>query len=154
VVVHPQHGGRILVLTDCDQSIAEAAAEDHPGDGHRQEGGRSHQVEEEKVGAAHDRREKTGRSAQPVDVLDHLPDGDPGAQGCDREIVSAKPQQRPSDQAGEGGWHDHRTQQSHCEGEVALMRIDQHGAGVGAEAEEGDVAEGRVAGEPADQVPG
>ena len=101
---------------------------------------------------AQDGREEPGGAAEDVEVLDHFAYGHARAQRRDREVVAAQAQQRHPDQAREGRGHQRRQWQRQREAQVLLVGQEAHR--VRPQAEEGDVAEGGVAGEPADQVPG
>ena len=84
--------------------------------------------------------------------MNHLAHGDADAKAGHREVVASEAQQRKPDQHGKGGRGQRRQRQGEDERPVGFG--DQHAAGVGADPEEGDVAEGGVPRQAPDQVPG
>jgi hypothetical protein len=92
------------------------------------------------------------RLALIVDVLHQLANRHTNAQARDSKVVAPQPEQRKSDEGGKGRGHDGRERQR--EEERPLRLGDQHAGRVGADAEEGHIAEGCVPGDPSDDVPG
>src|SRR5438034_1201449 len=144
-------GGRLFVLAERRQSVAEASAQDEPGaqDG---EGGRpQHQVEEEQV-RANDRKEKPGRGPEWFQVVDDFSNRHAHAQGRNGEVMAAQPEQWDADDQCEERRRQRRDDQRERKRPAAVA--DQHADGVGAEPEEGDVPEAGVPGQAADDIPG
>src|SRR5213079_2935036 len=90
--------------------------------------------------------------ASVIEVLDELADGNPDSQARHGKVMTPQPKQRHADQDGKDGGR----QRSQREGEEERPpRLgDEHPGRVRADAEESHVAERRVAGETADDVPG
>ena len=157
--VDPRRGRRILVLRDRAQAVAEAAAGDEP----HHDGGEHGQREEVVVeaGVARIGRDRFGAdgghgdagvaAGEPVEVDHDLAHALGDAERGDREVVPAQAQHRYAHQHGEGDADRRGGRQRQPERDTGLGHQDR--GRVPAEAEEDDVAEARVAGEAADQVP-
>src|SRR5207249_7794320 len=90
--------------------------------------------------------------ASVIEVLDELADGNPDSQAGHGKVMTPQPKQRHADQDREDGGR--KRSQREGEEERPPRPGDEHPGRVGADAEESHVAEGRVAGETADDVPG
>ena len=98
-----------------------------------------------------DRHVEAGRRAHPVPALEDDLHARADQQRGDREIVAAQAQRRHAD--GDGGQRreHHADQQTHPWRDAVLG--EQHGRGIGADAEEDRVAEADLAGQPRHHVP-
>ena len=100
-----------------------------------------------------DGREEAGGAAQVVDVRHNLTHRHRRAQRRDREVVAAQAEQGQPDERRERCRHERRRGDACGHRQMQAVDVHGHGAGVGAEAEEGYVCEGAIACETANQVP-
>ena len=104
-----------------------------------------------------DRKEQAAGSAKHrlavvIDVLHQLADSHADAKARDGEVMTAQPEQGKSHERSEKGSQNRGQRQ--CDQKRPLRLGDQHPGRVGADAEEGYVAERGIPGDPPDDVPG
>ena len=140
----------LLVLADRDQPVAEAAVRDPRDDQRRDDDQRQRQLVEQHV-AAQQRQHQPRIAPGDLEIRDdrrhHLGE----SQRADREVVAAQAQDRAPEQRREDD-RDHRAEyESDAERKVPAQHRDR--GAVAAEAVEHRIAERRVAGVAADDVP-
>src|SRR5256884_2747673 len=110
--VDADDSGRLFVLPDRQQSVAEAGAQDKPGAEHGDGRRSQHHVEKEQVGA-NNRKEKPGRRSERPQVVNDFSDRHAHAQGRDREGMAPQPEQWEADDQGEERRRQRRGEQGH-----------------------------------------